>query len=39
MAYSSHQFMQGTIEVQAVQGAMEVVKRLEIWVEAIGFTL
>jgi hypothetical protein len=30
--------MQGAIEVQAVQGAMEVVKRFEIWVETIGVT-
>jgi hypothetical protein len=30
--------MQGAKEAQRVQGAMEVVKRLEIWVEAIGVT-
>jgi hypothetical protein len=30
--------MQGAIEVQAVQGAMEVVKRFEIWVETIAAT-
>jgi hypothetical protein len=31
--------MQGAIEVQAVQGAMKVVKRLETKVEAVAFTL
>jgi hypothetical protein len=35
---ASHPKLQGTIEVQTVQGAMEVVKRLETWVEAIGVT-
>jgi hypothetical protein len=31
--------MQGAIEAQRMQGAMEVVKRLEIWAEAVGITL
>jgi hypothetical protein len=35
---ASHHKLQGTIEVQNLQGAMEVVKRLEIWDEAIAFT-
>jgi hypothetical protein len=35
---SSHPKLQGTIEVQTVQGAMEVVKRLETWAEAVGVT-
>jgi hypothetical protein len=36
---ASHQKLQGAIEVQNLQGAMEVVKRLQIWVGAIAFTL
>jgi hypothetical protein len=36
---ASHHKLQGAIEVQTVQGAMEVVKRLEIWDETIAFTL
>jgi hypothetical protein len=36
---ASHHKLQGAIEVQAVQGAIEVVKRLEPWVEAVAFTL
>jgi hypothetical protein len=36
---ASHQKLQGAIEVQTVQGAMKVVKRLETWVEAVAFTL
>jgi hypothetical protein len=39
MASESHHKMQGAKEVQTVQGAMEVVKRLEIWVGAIATTL
>jgi hypothetical protein len=35
---ASHHKMQETIEVQAVQGAIEVVKRFAIWVETIGVT-
>jgi hypothetical protein len=31
--------MQGAIEVQSVQGAIEVVKRFETWFEAIGLTV
>jgi hypothetical protein len=33
---ASHHKLQGAIEVQTVQGAIEVVKRLEIWDEAVG---
>jgi hypothetical protein len=36
---ASHHKLQGTIEVQNLQGAMEVVKRLEIWVGAIAIPL
>jgi hypothetical protein len=35
---ASHHKLQGAKEVQAVQGAMEVVKRFEIWVGTIGAT-
>jgi hypothetical protein len=34
-----HHKLQGAIEVQTVQGAMEVVKRFEIRAEAVAFTL
>jgi hypothetical protein len=35
---ASHHKLQGAIEVQAVQGAVKVVKRLETRVEAVAFT-
>jgi hypothetical protein len=35
---ASHHKLQGAIEVATMQGAMEVVKRLEIWIEAVGAT-